>query len=164
MTIVVRQATWQDLDALEQLYTEAMRPYVESTHQWNEKLFREKFDPTHIQVLTEQGRTIGMLKVIREAIEIFFADLQLLPQYRNQGIGSCIIAKIAVEADQIGLPIRLKVLRGNPVKRLYEQFGFQTISETETAFHMKRQCDALQLRSNDGRILIKFDSVLIRLC
>jgi N-acetylglutamate synthase-like GNAT family acetyltransferase len=162
MTIEIRQAAWQDLDALDKLYAEAMRPYVELTHPWNEKLFREKFDPASVRVLTEQGQMIGMLKVIRETTEIFFADLQIRPQYRNQGIGICIINKIVAEADQIGLPIRLKVLRGNPVKRLYEQFGFQTISETETAFHMRRPCNALQSRQSNGRVLIKFDSALIR--
>jgi ribosomal protein S18 acetylase RimI-like enzyme len=46
------------------------------------------------------------------------------------------VTPAAAQAD--ALPVMLKVLKGNPAKRLYDRLGFEIIGEDEKEFHMRR--------------------------
>jgi ribosomal protein S18 acetylase RimI-like enzyme len=49
------------------------------------------------------------------------------------------MALIISEAESLGLPVRLRVMKVNPrAKAFYERLGFTVISEIETHFTMER--------------------------
>jgi ribosomal protein S18 acetylase RimI-like enzyme len=42
------------------------------------------------------------------------------------------------QADELGLPVRLGVVRFNPALGLYERLGFKTVGEDQYKFYMER--------------------------
>ncbi len=134
--ITQRPATRADLNFLDELYTAAMRPYFEATRTWNPLLFRITFDEAVSSVIQYGGKEIGFLKVRREPASIFLGDIQLLPEYRNQGIGTHVIRGILQEAKSSGVTVWLKVLKGNPARGLYERLGFTVVVEAELHWRM----------------------------
>lgn len=129
--IALRPATRLDLDFLDPLYTAAMQPYFERTGQWNPLLFRITFDEGISRVIQYDGQDIGFLKVRRDPQEIFLGDIVLLPEFRNQGIGTHLIRALLKEAAASEAMVWLKVLKGNPARRLYERLGFTVAEEAE---------------------------------
>ena len=134
--ITLRPARRQDLDFLDKLYTAAMRPYFDMANAWNPLLFRVTFEEASSKVIQYAGQDIGFLKVRRDSGAIFLGDIQLLAEYRNQGIGTHLIQEILREAESAGVTVWLKVLKGNPARKLYERLGFAVSEETEGHYRM----------------------------
>jgi ribosomal protein S18 acetylase RimI-like enzyme len=79
----------------------------------------------------------GRLLVLRLADEIRLADISILPEYRNAGIGRKLIEDLLVEAAVAGKPVRLHVEKSNRARRLYERLGFVEIGDTGSHFFME---------------------------
>jgi ribosomal protein S18 acetylase RimI-like enzyme len=77
-----------------------------------------------------------VIGVERRVTEIFLSQIELLPAFQGQGIGSQLITDLMDEARQQNLPITLQVLKVNPAQRLYQRLGFVVTGETATHFLM----------------------------
>jgi ribosomal protein S18 acetylase RimI-like enzyme len=93
-------------------------------------------DAAH-QVILYNDEEVGRLITFRTEQEIRLADVALLPQYRNRGVGARLIRELCVEAAQRGVPVRLQVSKFNPAIRLYERLGFKMLGESDTHFQME---------------------------
>ncbi len=71
----------------------------------------------------------GRLLVEHAEDEVRIADVGLLPEYRNRGIGGGLMRGVLDEAARAGLPVRLHVEQFNPALRLYQRLGFTTVDE-----------------------------------
>jgi len=80
-------------------------------------------------IILEGAVPVGSTIVFRGQTEIRLVDLSLLPQHRNRGIGSQLIAGLIAEAAQSGVRLRLMVVSDNPAMRLYRRLGFVPIGE-----------------------------------
>jgi len=89
-------------------------------------------------IILLDGRPAGSLIVIRARKEIRLAEIVLVPEYRNRGIGGALIEELAGEAGKSGLPLRLHVAKFNRAIRLYRRLGFVLIGDTGTHFFMGR--------------------------
>jgi ribosomal protein S18 acetylase RimI-like enzyme len=78
------------------------------------------------------------LKAHRTNNEWGVVQLQIAPEHQGRGIGECALQTVLLAAQADALPVMLKVLKGNPAKRLYERLGFETVDEDERQFHMRR--------------------------
>jgi GNAT superfamily N-acetyltransferase len=78
---------------------------------------------------------IGRLIIERSKNQLLLMDIALLPEYRNTGIGTVIIQDLMNEADQVGLPLVLRVEFFNPVIRLYTRLGFIKTREVNSVYH-----------------------------
>jgi ribosomal protein S18 acetylase RimI-like enzyme len=78
------------------------------------------------------------MKVEQTDTHIQLHQLFILPEYQRRGIGSGLLEDLLTEAGQSGLPVRLRVLRVNPAKGLYERYGFRVTSEEPERFYMQR--------------------------
>ncbi|SDI15913.1 GNAT family N-acetyltransferase [Paraburkholderia phenazinium] len=96
-----------------------------------------RYDAARIVCL--DGVAIGLLKAYRDATEWHLVQLQIDPHYQGRGLGEQIIKTLLAGAQADALPVSLKVLKGNPAKRLYERLGFREISSDEREFHMRWQ-------------------------
>ena len=65
----------------------------------------------------------------------------LLPECQNRGIGTRLVRDVLAEARAAGLPVRLRVFRVNPARRLYERLGFVATGETDTHALMERAAE-----------------------
>ena len=139
--VSLRAATPEDAEFLFRLLKATMREYVEQTWSWDENwqraYFQERFDPAKNQIVVLDDRDIGVIAAERREDEVFLSSLYILPEYQGRGIGTLLIKAVLDGAFQEGLPVRLRVLKVNPARRLYERLGFTVVEEADTHYHMK---------------------------
>ena len=141
--LTVRPITPADEEFLYILYAssrEAELSVVAWEADFREKFLRQQFkaqheyyhehfiDPEFLMILL-QGEQIGRIYIDRRPQELALAEITLVPEYRNQGIGSVFIRDLMVEAAETGLPLRLHVEHFNRAKVLYTRLGFYSIKE-----------------------------------
>ena len=128
------------------LHLQTLRSYVEATwgwdEQWQSKYFRETRDLSRYEILVNNGREIGCLGIRYEDKVLFLEYVAILPEYQNQGFGSEVVRDVLRSAAERGVPVRLSVLKVNPVRKLYERMGFQTIGSDEFRYYMEAVPDA----------------------
>ncbi|MFN7947201.1 MAG: GNAT family N-acetyltransferase [Blastocatellia bacterium] len=90
---------------------------------WQQQ-FRQQSAQSDDRIILIDERPAGRIVVIRTEPEIRLADITLLPEYRQRGIGSALIAGLQHEAQAARKPLRLHVLAANRAVRLYERLGF----------------------------------------
>jgi len=90
------------------------------------------------RVICIDGAPAGLLKAYRTETEWCVMQLQIAPAHQGRGIGERALRTVLHAAQADALPVMLKVLKGNPAKRLYDRLGFEIIGEDEKEFHMRR--------------------------
>ena len=137
MKINFRRATANDLEILDQLYTQNMQEYVELNYPWNKDLFKSKFTPHDYIVLQKQNEIIGFLKVVLESSSLYLGEIQIKPSHQNKGIGTTVLKSLILSSKFNCRRIWLQVLKGNPTIKLYERLGFIVFAETATHYKME---------------------------
>ena len=66
-------------------------------------------------------------------------QIQTMLEYQNLGIGSSILQMAIKRSNQLGLPIKLMVMRNTPAQTMYENHGFKEIENYEYNLEMCRQ-------------------------
>lgn len=139
----LRPGVDDDRQYLWRLHCQTMREYVDKTWGWDETWqrvrFDEKFDPLSLSIIEKGNEPIGYIRVRRSGDEIFLEAIEIAPQQQNQGIASHLIKELLTESDKLLLPVKLKVLKVNPARRLYERLGFVYAKETPTHYLMRRE-------------------------
>ncbi len=75
------------------------------------------------------------LKGTKKSLHI--RQLQILPEYQGQGIGSKVLSVVKKRALHLQLPITLNVLLKNPARGLYLRHGFQIEGKNKLEFQMR---------------------------
>jgi GNAT superfamily N-acetyltransferase len=140
--IALRDCREEDRAFIWEVRRQALREYVAAIWGWDESAQRSKFDerftPLGHQVITQQGRDVGLLQVVDEGSQLIVGKIELLPEFQRQGIGTALMSRILDQAKRRAIPVRLQVLRSNtPARRLYERLGFIVTAETTTHFQME---------------------------
>lgn len=141
-----RPAVESDYQFMWDLHLRTFRSYVEATWGWDEewqsKYFRETRDLSRYEILVNNGRDIGCLGIRYEDKVLFLEYVAILPEHQNRGFGSEVVRDVLRSAAERGVPVRLSVLKVNPVRKLYERMGFQTIGSDEFRYYMEAVPDA----------------------
>lgn len=134
----LRPAIDEDLPFLLRLYGTVREPELEqlpwtreqkdgfvlhqfqAQHAW----WHEHYAGTTFDLVLVDGVPAGRLYVGRWEATIRVVDIALLPEYRNTGIGSRLMAAVLAEGDAAGKPVSIHVERYNPALRLYLRLGF----------------------------------------
>lgn len=136
-----RPAEPDDYGFAEKLYFESTRPLLHALGTWDKaavsRRFSEAFDRYPSQVLQAGGADIGWLQVSRNETAVHVHQMHLVRRWRNRGIGAHLIGQIKARASELGLPVTLKVIRGNPAITLYKRLGFRTVAEEPELFRMR---------------------------
>ena len=154
MNLALRLASPSDQDFLFQLYAsirqEEIAPFGWPAQQ-QEMFLRMQFNAQqrwyeqaysrashHIILLDE--KPAGRIMVLRQDGRNHLVDIALLPEFRNQGIGTQLLKDLIAKSDQEAIPVGLQVLRTN-VKaiRLYERLGFTKSGEDQMYLQMERK-------------------------
>lgn len=100
--------------------------------------YRAQFPDADHRIIMLDGQPVGRLLVTRMDKEILLADIAVLAEHRNTGIGSGLILDLQAEAARTGVPVHLHVLKTNPAAaRLYERLGFSTTEDDGVYLQMK---------------------------
>jgi ribosomal protein S18 acetylase RimI-like enzyme len=113
-----------------------MQHYVAQTWGWAEAwqrdYFQHYFNPEECQIITFQGRDVGVLSVRERETEVSLNFMEVLPEYQNQGIEAAVIKSVFEAAHHTGQLVGLQVLKVNPARSLYERLDFLITGETAT--------------------------------
>jgi GNAT superfamily N-acetyltransferase len=112
----------------------AIRPYAEQTFGvWDEPRVRQmlasNIDAGITRIVVAGAEPAGFLCVDEREDHIRLDQLFLLPAQQCKGIGTELVRGVLARARELQVPVRLRVLRVNPAKRLYERLGFEAVGE-----------------------------------
>lgn len=93
-------------------------------------------------VVRWHDQPIGRVYVYRSPSELRLMDIAILQPFRGQGLGRAMINELLDEADQCGLAVSLHVEHQNPVRRLYEQLGFEWVEDRGAYVFLRRPAKA----------------------
>jgi ribosomal protein S18 acetylase RimI-like enzyme len=102
------------------------------------QFYTEQFTTAEFHIIEMEHEPIGRLYMDYRKDEHRIIDIALLPEYRNQGIGSQLLEDIIQKAEKADKPVRIHVEKYNPALNLYNRFGFVTIGDTGVYFLMER--------------------------
>jgi GNAT superfamily N-acetyltransferase len=137
MRVTLRPAHDDDIDWIDFLYESVMRPHVERTHAWDPEIFRATFEADLTMVVVVDGDDLGMLEVEHRPDCVVLRDIQLDPMVQGLGIGGGLVRGVQEQGRARGVPVRLRVLAGNPARRLYARLGFVPYDEEPHATWME---------------------------
>jgi len=78
-------------------------------------------------IVVDGGKVIGNFYVSPGDAEILLVDINLLPGFRNQGIGLALLQDLIDESERSNKQVSLNVMQGNPAIHLYERMGFKSV-------------------------------------
>jgi ribosomal protein S18 acetylase RimI-like enzyme len=119
-----------------------MRLHAERIWGWDDAeqqdFFDRRFDPERWQVIQVDGRDAGVLIVDESPVEVYLAEIQLLPECQGRGVGTAIVRSLQSRAERSGKPVTLRVLHLNERARaLYERLGFRATHEIKTHAYLR---------------------------
>lgn len=133
-----RYGTAADKSWLYDLYCETMKPYIEATWGWNESFqlrgFEGHLSPPVWQIISDGQHDLGGFVLKEETDHLWLEMIIIAPAYQQRGIGRAIINLIKKRAIDKQRPIRLSIIKANPVVPFYQKLGFKQYDE-DTAFY-----------------------------
>lgn len=139
----LRPSTALDTPFLRGLHHVAYRDVVlRQFGAWEEEAqdfwFERSLGEADFRVIMRGSLPVGALGTKDEASRINIVELQVLPEWQNQGIGTFALGTELSRARLAGRPVELRVLKENHARRLYERHGFHVTGESETHYLMRR--------------------------
>ena len=86
--------------------------------------YHAQFPNAKYDLLVRNGEQIGRLYTDKRETELRILDIAILPEFRNQGVGTGLIQGLMAEAQEAGIDLTLHVETFNPARRLYERLNF----------------------------------------
>jgi GNAT superfamily N-acetyltransferase len=135
--LILRKATADDSEFAFSAKRAAFRDYVDKVWGWDEdeqpRLHEQRFGAQDFRVINVAGTDVGIMAVVVRPDCVKLNQLFLLPAHQGRGIGRKCMQLIMEEACQLGLPVRLRVLKVNPrAFAFFRRLGFLRTGETET--------------------------------
>jgi GNAT superfamily N-acetyltransferase len=91
--------------------------------------YRDTLPDAHWLILELDGQHAGRIYLDVRGDEIRLVDMALLPEHRNRGLGTHLLAAVIDAARKSGRTVRLHVERHNPAWRLYARHGFVELED-----------------------------------
>jgi ribosomal protein S18 acetylase RimI-like enzyme len=136
----LRKGNADDKQWLYELYCQTLRPAIEQTWGWEEgfqmKQFNEHLKPDNFEILTIGGNPIGGFYVVENADHFWLEMLLINPSYQSKGIGNKVIKQIQRMSAAKKKPLKLCVIKSNPVQPFYEKLGFRVYEEDKAFYKM----------------------------
>lgn len=142
MNVAFRPAAESDFERLLALRILVMREHLERVGRFDpvraRERFRNGFAPTHTRLIDVDGTFAGCVSLVPDSIGFELMHFYVEPALQGRGIGAAVLAMLAAEADAVGKPIHLGVLKGSPAIRFYERHGFRHTHEDAWDFYLQR--------------------------
>lgn len=96
----------------------------------------EQLKPNLLKIAVK-NQVVGYVYYKEEDAKIVVDVFTLLPEYRNNGLGTLILQDFIKKADELNKPIYLDTFKSNPAKKFYEKNGFVVVGENYSHFILK---------------------------
>lgn len=135
--LTLRQANPDDSEFAYCAKRAAFREYVEKVWGWDEErqrqLHQQRFGAQDFRVINLDGTDVGIMAVVVASDCVQVNQLFILPERQCMGIGRRCMSLIIEEARQLGLPVRLRVLKVNSrALAFYQRLGFVCTGESDS--------------------------------
>ena len=132
-----------DMAFLSKLYTSTRWDEVQQapwSDQQRKEFLQKQFDSQHTHYLShypnsdfliiiKENTKIGRVYLDRDDVSICLIDISLLPEHRNQGLGSLLLKELLTEAQDKNNKIVIHVENFNPAYQLYLKLGFKQVED-----------------------------------
>lgn len=134
---MLRKATLEDSEFAYCTKRIAYKEYAEQVWGWDEdeqrQYHQQRFQAQDFRIVNLTGVDVGVMAVEFTPEYVKVNQLFILPEHQGKGIGGGCMSLIMEEARELGLPVRLRVMKVNPRARVfYERLGFTCTGETDT--------------------------------
>jgi ribosomal protein S18 acetylase RimI-like enzyme len=138
----MRPATQCDPTFLLDLHRTTMRAVIEKAWGWDENWqksdLEKRLAECDVYVLSMASKPIGALFLERRPGSIYVRELQVVPEFQGQGIGTSVLRQVINDAAAKNKCVALQVAIENVgARRLYERLGFQVIREVPPVVEMQ---------------------------
>lgn len=116
-------------DALLTLPESKRQPLLRAQFEAREMQYRKTYVLADFDVLTVDGKPVGNLYLDRGDEEFVLINISILPDYRNQGIGTAVVGRILEDAGRLVLPVRARVPHRCPALNLLQRLGFEQVGD-----------------------------------
>ncbi len=93
--------------------------------------YHQHYKGAEFFVLEADGEPVGRFYLHHREREIRLMDISFLPEHRNRGWGSSLLASLQKRAAGEGKSITIHVEKYNPALKLYGRLGFRPIADRE---------------------------------
>ncbi|WP_321788294.1 GNAT family N-acetyltransferase [Paraburkholderia sp. J94] len=139
--ITTRPAVASDWEFLSLIQETCMKEYAVRTWGIWVPEPQENFRPEIHEIIQDGKDEIGCIAVAIDEDNLSLEKLYILPAFQRRGIATWLLRRLIERAHACGKSIRLRVLRVNPARRLYERNGFQIDSSSEERHFMSYTID-----------------------
>jgi ribosomal protein S18 acetylase RimI-like enzyme len=131
--VLVKALILSDIDEIENIETSEIE-------ECKKRIFQEingDFLNSSTYVIELDLNKIGRLRLVETDNELFIAGIQILPKYRNLGLGTKVLNLLIKQVLITQKSLRLEVQKNNEkAKSLYTRLGFVVESEQEDDYIM----------------------------
>ncbi len=112
--------------------------FITHQHEAQSEYYKKVYPNADYSIILSGGTPAGRLFVERHLIEkhIRIIDIAILPDYRNQGIGTYYLQQLQDEAKQSNKILSIHVEKFNRALALYQRIGFEIIKETHGVYYL----------------------------
>ncbi len=133
-----------DFEPLLALRVEVMREHLERvgrfTPERSRGVFRGHFDEPGLRLILVDDDVTGCVGFRDGPAFVTLDSFYIAARLQNAGLGSRIFKALLSEADALGKPMRLDVLKKSPADRFYRRHGFMPVGEGEYDVTFERPC------------------------
>jgi ribosomal protein S18 acetylase RimI-like enzyme len=137
----VRPAQPTDEPFLYACYKRTMYEYIEQTWGWDEGFqsvaFRQNLPWQSFRVIMIDGTSAGAACLLETTDHMVLEMMMIEPTFQRRGIGSDFVAKLLDHARNESRGIKLRVIKINPAKAMYERLGFVVVGEDADMYEMQ---------------------------
>ena len=121
----VYEPDFEALDIPADQFTDLLRIQFNAQQQQ----YRRRYPDADFDVVLCDDKPAGSMCALRGPDRFALIDISLLPEYRNRGIGSELVADLISQARIAGKAVDAHVRRGNPAGRLWQRLGFEQVGD-----------------------------------
>jgi GNAT superfamily N-acetyltransferase len=142
LPVQLRAAQSSDYDFARRVHHVGMRWISERLFGWDDAAedakFQRQFVLTETRVIVLGREDVGYVQTAEEADAFFLKELHVAAAFQRRGIGTEVLRKLCAEAERIGKPITVAVVKFNPARELYERNGFRMTHEDTHKIYLRR--------------------------
>jgi GNAT superfamily N-acetyltransferase len=132
----LRRARSDDSEFAYRVKRAAFKEYIEQVWEWDEdvqrRIHERRFVGEGFRIISVGGVDAGFVSMDTAADCVKVNQLFILPEHQSKGVGRVCMLLVMQEARELGLPVRLRVMKVNPRARaFYERLGFARYGEAE---------------------------------
>jgi GNAT superfamily N-acetyltransferase len=138
----MRAASSTDYAFARAIHHTGMRWIAERLFGWDDATqdakFERQFVLPEVRIIVLHDQDIGYLQVVEEPDAVLLKELHVAVSFQNRGIGTEVLRRLFEEAQRMGKPMAVGVVKFNPARALYERLGFRIVGEDAQKFYLRR--------------------------